>query len=372
MIFRHVYLWVFTLLLVMLSAADAFGPLRVFSAMENRYLAQRPAFDWADLLQGRYAADFEAYVDDQFVGREAWMRGKALAESLLGKTENNGIVFGRDGWLFRKFIALPAQYEKNLKALESFARLYSGLPMQFLMAPNADAVLRDKVPAGLYNLDQQVLIEEAFSLLSKADLVGVNVLEALRASSEPYLYYRLDHHWTTNGAYAAYEAWCLTKGLKPVRPDASLLHRVPDFRGTFFSAAKRFDGAADEILYYDMPYATAWIDGVKKDSLYDLSHAGGKDKYSLFLHGNPGRMTLQSTHPDAADRTLLVFKDSYANSFLPFLTAHFRTIEVIDLRHYNGKVSDLMAEGACDEVLLLYSVSNFAEEKSVLKLAMQD
>ena len=355
-------------LLAALTLADLLNPAQGFSQMENRYLAQRPAWTLSRILSGEYARAYELYVDDQFLWRENWMEAKAWTEALLGRTENNGVVFGLDGWLFKKRITLTELYEKNLEAVRRFAIHAGGLPVSFLLAPSSDAVLTDKVPEGLYNLDQAALIAKAYDRLSLAGIAGLDVLTALRQSQEPYLYYRTDHHWTTQGAYTAYLAWCGARGITPVQPDPHGAHVVKEFSGTLAAAAKRQQNLLDEILYYDMPHASLWLDGVRQESLYDLSRTEGRDKYGLFLHNNPGRLTLTSTHPQAEEKTLLVFKDSYANAFLPFLTAHVRTIEVVDVRQYNGRVSELLAQGDWDEVLLLYHVDSLLEERSMLKL----
>lgn len=355
-------------LLAALTLADLFNPVQVFSQLENRYLAQRPAWSLSRILSGESMRSYESYVEDQFLWRESWMETKAWAEALLGRTENNGVVFGLDGWLFKKRIALTEQLDKNLEALRQFAAHAGRVPVSFLLAPSSDAVLTDKVPQGLYNLDQADLIAGVYEQLSPAGIAGLDVLTVLRQSLEPYLYYRTDHHWTTQGAYTAYLAWCGAQGIAPVAPDPEAAHLVTDFSGTLAAAAKRQQLLLDEILYYDMPHASLWLDGVRQESLYDLSRADGRDKYGLFLYNNPGRLTLTSTHSQAEAKTLLVFKDSYANAFLPFLTAHFQTIEVVDVRQYNGRVSELLAQGDWDVVLLLYHVDSLLEETGLLKL----
>lgn len=64
---------------------------------------------------------------------------------------------------------------------------------------------------------------------------------------------------------------------------------------------------------------------------------------------------------------LIVIKDSYANSLIPFMTAHFDRITVIDLRTFNGSLQALLAQGA-DQILYLQNFHQFADDLNVAKL----
>lgn len=62
--------------------------------------------------------------------------------------------------------------------------------------------------------------------------------------------------------------------------------------------------------------------------------------------------------------SLLILRDSYADSLVPFLTDAFSEIHLIDLRYYTGSVKEYIAENAIDRVLLLYSTDNFCSDSS--------
>ncbi|MNZ83506.1 hypothetical protein D3C78_1022370 [compost metagenome] len=81
-------------------------------------------------------------------------------------------------------------------------------------------------------------------------------------------------------------------------------------------------------------------------------------------------MTLHSERPSgqADQEKLLVIKDSYAHSFLPFLTQHVQDIHVIDIRYYNGSIHDYMEQNGIEDVLLLFNTSTFITERNLLKL----
>ena len=52
---------------------------------------------------------------------------------------------------------------------------------------------------------------------------------------------------------------------------------------------------------------------------------------------------------------------------MPFLYGHFDDIYMVDLRYFNGNVSEFAIENGITEVLSLFNISSFAEEKSIRK-----
>ena len=67
-------------------------------------------------------------------------------------------------------------------------------------------------------------------------------------------------------------------------------------------------------------------------------------------------------------RNVLVIKDSFANSFAPFLTQNYENIYMIDLRYYNGDLKAYLQEHNITDVLVLYNISNFISDRNIYKL----
>lgn len=55
----------------------------------------------------------------------------------------------------------------------------------------------------------------------------------------------------------------------------------------------------------------------------------------------------------------MIFKDSFANSMIPFLSKNFQEIHAVDLRSFSWKVSEYMKNTNFDEILILYNMENF-------------
>jgi len=85
------------------------------------------------------------------------------------------------------------------------------------------------------------------------------------------------------------------------------------------------------------------------------------------MRGNNGYSTIEGD----GEGSILVIKDSYANCFIPFLTANYEKIGVVDLRNYNLSVDRLMESEGYEKVLLLYNFQSFKADTRLPSLNRQ-
>lgn len=347
---------------------NLFLPNRVFSEKENRYLAQRPDFTWQSLFSGRYTTDFETYITDQFTGRDGWTSLKALSEQALGKRENNDVYLAADDTLIQRFDEPDwQQLDKNLTAVYDFATVYSG-PVYFMAVPSAAQVWQKKLPAHAPNYDQSQLLAYCQEALGNT-CHWVDCLSPLNAHQDEPIYYRTDHHWTTLGAYYGYQA--LLQAMARTPQEFNTLRTIQGFYGTSQAKAGIPFLPADEITVMVEPSADLKVishtgEGESQVPLYDETMLNKRDKYAFFLGGNAPYLQID-TGITSGDR-LLIFKDSYANCLIPFLTTEFSTIDVIDLRFYKMKISDFIAETQPDAVLFCYSLAGFSSDANLFQV----
>ena len=150
---------------------------------------------------------------------------------------------------------------------------------------------------------------------------------------------------------------------------------VPDFYGTFYSRARTWNAQPDTLTYYELdnPLTIYTVTGPgmptqgEATGLYDLDKLAVYDKYAAFLHGNNGFSRVEG---DGEGR-ILVVKDSYANSLVPFLTANYAQIDVVDLRNYNYGLDALIAENGYDQILVLYSFDSFKSDPYLYRAGIE-
>ncbi len=342
------------------SIVDSVYPEREYSELENEYLATMPKFSLEELINNEYTPKFEEYVNDQFVLRDSWITLKSRLEWLLTKVENNGVLYGEEHQLFAKLFDYDEkQLATNLSALSGFVERH-GDKVSVLIAPVASNILSDRLPANPPMIDENMLIDSIYSAAAGANIIDVR--PTLSEHKEEYIYYRTDHHWTTDGAYLAYLEYAGQKNLPAFDVESEPVVSVENFLGTNFSKSKYFAALPDTLKYYDIEN-TMTLDGTEY-SIYDTSKFDTTDKYAAFLRGNFGFFTVNGD----GEGDVLVIKDSYANSFVPFLTANYKNIDVVDFRIFNGSVSQLIDERNYSDVLILYNSTTFQEDGNFAKI----
>ena len=364
---------IFLVLIGCIGLLDALWPKRGFSELENRELAQAPAFSWKKLWKNEYTPEYEKYIGDQFVLRDQWISVKSRAEWVLGKLENNGVIYGKDGYQFEKLGAV--EEERVQKAMGYVGRFAAALPegtrFYFGVIPNAYEVLPDLVPAAAPLPDQGEWIERIYGAAPEGTAL-LDITAALAQRAQEPIFYHSDHHWTTLGAYYGYEAYCKEAGLTPVALESLTHHRVEGFYGTLYSKSKLFSTQPEGIDYYDTPAVTMTIRVLEGEkvvhSLYDTEQFEGRDKYAAFLYSNNDLTRIERDEPTAERGKLLIIKDSYSNSMIPFLTNNYNEIVVIDLRGLSVPMSQLLAAEGFDDVLLLYNFKNFVTDVNLIRL----
>ena len=195
-------------LVALLDAAFLIRRDRAFSPLENRNLQQRPALTARDLLSGRFESRFDRYVSDQFPLRDDWVALKSTLDRLAGQTKSNGVFLGGDGCLIQDFKAPPeADYRRTADALTAFLDRHEDLAEYVMVAPTAVTVLADKLPALADAGDEGGYIDRLEEDLSETPATFVDLRPVFfEARGDTQLYYRTDHHWTSDGARLAYLA----------------------------------------------------------------------------------------------------------------------------------------------------------------------
>lgn len=364
------------LLLLGLAIANLVWPKRDMIELENRKAAQFPAFSVEALLDGRWQSGFARWMQDQFLLRDAWINTQRAADEIVfQKAEEGGILLGKDQWMFTKLFTIDdatrQQTAKNVQAVAEFAARYPG-KVTFLLAPSASVIYPEALPAGAPMADENALLDDIFAQVGESAAV-IDLREPFTARRDEYLYFKTDHHWTTNGAYRAYEQFCALKGLTPFDRDAHEAVTVEDFQGTHYAATRLWDVENDTITYYPLPNqmtiynitGEAQYEPMTTENLINTDKFATRDKYAAFLDGNNGYSVIEGD----GEGSILVVKDSYANSFIPYLTANYEKIGVVDFRNFKYGLDSTIEREGYDEVLILYNFQTFISDTDLIYIS---
>ncbi len=63
-------------------------------------------------------------------------------------------------------------------------------------------------------------------------------------------------------------------------------------------------------------------------------------------------------------------KDSYANSFIPYLTANYAKIGVVDFRNFKYGLDSTIEKEGYNEVLILYNFQTFIADTNLIYISV--
>lgn len=219
------------------------------------------------------------------------------------------------------------------------------------------------VPEGFDNFTASQFNKIAHVRENLVNVKDIDVYSTLAAHTDERIYSRTDHHWFPLGGYYAAQAFSVEAGV--TFPYLEEYKKVT--RGNFVGSMYMYTESG--LLYRDPEDFDLYIPP-NNESLKTTYYNG------YFKNGYEGELI---TSPDAGayycsflgadniiakietnaenDRVLVIFKESYGNAVVPFLTSSFKTIYVCDIRYFYINAVDFCKNiGATD---ILFSVCTF-------------
>ena len=335
-------------------------PQKSFSKVEGRRLASFPECSVESVIDGSFFEGLCDFYSDHLPLRQYFGNIYALSELSIGKREVNGTILCSNGALvLRHTQANESTLKKNIEAISNISR--NEIQTVFFEVPDPSSVFADYMPIKTLTNRNEAISNECYG----------QFLE--RISEDPsHYYYLTDHHWTTHGAYQAYTIICQRFEIAPFDKDFFDIEiACEDFYGSAFrrSSLPRSLISPDEISLYryigdgELLLTDHSTQRTSK-GLYDFDEINNGDAYRVFLGGNSAHVSIEAT-PSEPRKRLLVLKDSYANSLVPFLALHY-DIDMIDPRYAEpSHVKELCESKAFDAVLVLLSESTLTQESSI-------
>lgn len=180
---------------------------------------------------------------------------------------------------------------------------------------------------------------------------NVNVYDALKAHANEQIYARTDHHWQPLGAYYAAKVFADMAGVAfPMLSTYTKVER-DGYVGSMYTYAKdeHLKNDPETFTMYISPnadnlsttyYSTAFTNGTAGNLFVSRSASAF---YCSFLGAD--NLIAEIDTDVKNGKTLVIFKESYGNALVPFLTSGFEKIYVCDIRYF-----DLNAVSFCKKV----------------------
>lgn len=371
---RYVPAFVFLIFIFGMAVWFLFYPKSDYSSSEKRYLQQFPEVTVDKVLDGTFGTEFESYFADQFPARSFWVGLNAYYSLDTGNNGANGVYNCGNGYLINKPVSTDNKLEKNVNTIVKFKNSIN-VPVTVIFAPSTGYVADDVLPAVHDKYNDDTYFEQISSTLSTN---GISFVDLRKTFKDAYaegnqLYYKTDHHWTTLGAYTAYEKLCEQLNITPAPKEKFDIKTYGGFYGTTYSTSGFWFTQPDSIQIWDNPENTEQnikvkisegTDTKEYGSMYFYNHLEEDDKYPVFIDGN--HALTEITNSNAKGGTILLVKDSFSHSLAPFLAENYSKIILVDMRYYKMSVSQIVEQEKPEQVVFLYGIDNIATDTDLV------
>ena len=311
---RHV-IFIALFLAVCLLPAAGFLLFPTVKTTENRPMASAPRLTDGDgSLNAGFFEEFGTWFGERMGLRNELVSADARIQSAVFAGSNvSGVVRGTGGWLYYSSTLDDYQGLSVLSGRDLFclANNFSvvqdylevrGISFVLTVPPNKNTLYGEHMP--YYDSVTVTGDHSAVLLAPLLEERGVNYVNLfdLFSSREETLYLLRDSHWNNEGACLAYDA---------VMDAAGLPHE--DYADAAVTTVRTRDGDLNRMLYgFYGPY--------EEDAAYPLPGGWSYDREGADVED--GWIVTQAAD---AEGTLLMFRDSFANTLIPFLSEEFGT-----------------------------------------------
>ncbi len=338
----------------------------IFSGNMNAFPKPSPE----TMVNGVWAQELELYLEQHIGFHDTLFRLKTKTDLLVGEKMIRGVYVTDEMLLERLDYDENGNYITNSStALNRFTETY-GIPTYLLLVPSASEIYESSLPANVVKEDQETGIRENYAQVMER-VRCLDAYSVLSSLTDEYIYYRTDTHWTSYGAYCVYRSAIQKMGFTPIPYNRYVISHVStEFRGDLY-AKTLYDGVQSDVMDYysyegggQIESVTAhYADGrTEKRSalLYDASALlSEEDKYRFYL-GAPCEKLVIRTGLDNGKK-LLLYKDDFADCFIPFLLEHYSEICVVDLERMGTTYETAADPAEYTQVLFLSSMEKWKE-----------
>lgn len=306
---------------------------RTDETTEKKELASFPAVKEDNHWNESFLQELGAYFEDHFAFRQKFVAMDSWIESILFQKSNiDNVIVGKDGWLFYKDTLNDYTGKEVLsdRSLENIAYNLSVMQGQvesqdkhfvFTIAPNKNSLYPQGMPYTYSykysNTNNRKLLEEK---LKKASVNYVDLYQQFTAENET-LYLKRDSHWNNKGALLAYN--CLLDGADwPHEDYADCQYQIKkDYIGDLNSMVYPELEQPEENYYYDFK------------TLYQYVNRGKyEDAEQSTISVEDARI---QTYNTSCKGNLVMYRDSFGNTLLPFMANAFENGYFFKTEPYN-------------------------------------
>ena len=342
---------VFLAIIYGISLLCLFFPEGDISQSERRALAAAPSFSWRKCESGVLFDEFDEYVTDRFPSRDFWRGVKARFQTHILLSKENDSLAIKDGCIAKIEHKTNALSHKN--AVDKIRKIYdaylSNSRVFLSVIPDKNFFFaRD---FGYPSADYKALVEVLTESLPEVEYI--DIFDTLALDD----YYKTDTHWAQDKLGATVDKLAAGMGFSDRLAREYEKRAVENFYGVY-AGQSALSPEPDTIYYLTNETigncTSRDLQTGERFPVYDVSKAGGRDAYDVFLSGARGLIRIDNPAAQNDDE-LIIFRDSFGSSISPLFIEAFRSVTLVDVRYIEPSALSEYIDFDDKDVLFLFS-----------------
>lgn len=305
-------LYIVTVIGICLIPLALMGVRPTAQTTENKKLAEKPVLMDETGFNKDFLSDAGDYFTDHFAFRQELVAADAkLRSGIFEVSAVDSVIRGENGWLYYEATLDDYQHRNsvsdrmlfnmahNTALMQEYAELL-GKTFVFTIAPNKNSLYGENMPERYnYTVAGESDAERLKPWLEKEGVHYVDLF-ALFEKQDGVLYYARDSHWNQRGAVLVYNA---------LLDACNIAHET-------------WEDVESEIrcdYYGDLNLMLYPVGAVPEDEVHfkkEFTYGYGKEGATV------EDTFIQTTNPEGSGK-LLMYRDSFGNSLLPYFAQHF-------------------------------------------------
>lgn len=300
--------------------------------VENRNLAKKSKLIKNNTLNINFGKETEAWLNDHFFKRRKVIDFyKKINIKLLGRIENERALMGKNNWIFYKgdnsienFQNAKLFLENELKNIESNLKEREkwlndrNIKYYTFVAPDKNKIYGENFPSYINKIKSTGRAYQLRKYLKDKNIKIIYPYEELMGEKKNgLLYWKTDTHWNSHGAYIGYQ-----KLISEIKKDFPNIQEVKE----------------DDLKEEKSPYLKGDLLnmlGVNEERYKDTYYKNFILKNRSFEYTkNEGRNGVITKNNKPLK--VLVFRDSFTSSLVPYLSETFGDVEYIWNHNFNN------------------------------------
>ncbi len=322
----------------------------------------------------------EEYFTENLAFRDILRDVNFAMKRTAGYVEMDGLFLVDDGLIKRNSAHNASSIvTANTEAIIDYANSTIAQTAVVLL-PTTASIYQDKLP--LYATDtlinERKQIEDIYKDFS-GSAMAINAYTRLFDERDEYIYYNTSQELTMRGGYEVYCVIADRFGLsKEPENSFSIQYLNTPYYGELYSQLGYDYDAQDTVAVYhymDKPLiydVEHWIRYETKQyhSLYPINTVTGSNPKDAILGGVSPKITIK-TFPLATTRSLLIFGDENALSFLPFLALNYSEITYVNPSLMtNGEIAQIVPDDY-SQIIFAFSIESYTNDEMAPKIARE-